>query len=91
MYHNGKISNLPNALIEQLNFRLHDGFSGPVILRWLNKHKDARQTIKEEFDGAPISKQNLSQWRNGGYQEWRVRAEFRPLHHPLPLHQRRSP
>jgi hypothetical protein len=75
MYHNGKIANLPNDLIEQLNFRLHDGFSGPQILKWLNNHKDARQTIKD-FGGVPISKQNLSQWRNGGYQEWRARIEF---------------
>ena len=76
MYHNGKIANLPNALIEQLNLRLHDGFSGPQILEWLNNHKDARKVLKKEFDGAPISKQNLSQWRNGPYQEWRVRADF---------------
>jgi hypothetical protein len=76
MYHNGKIANLPNDLIEQLNLRLHDGFSGPQILKWLNNHKDARKVLEEEFDGVPISKQNLSQWRNGGYQEWRVRNEF---------------
>ncbi|HEY3914631.1 MAG TPA: hypothetical protein VGN61_09115 [Verrucomicrobiae bacterium] len=76
MNRNGKIANLPATLIEQLNIRLDEGFSGPQILNWLNNHKETRKVLKEEFDGVPISKQNLSQWRNGGYQEWRVRNDF---------------
>lgn len=76
MNRNGKIAKLPQSLIGQLNHRLQQGEPGPKILQWLNSEPATLKVLKEHFESVPISKQNLSEWRNGGYQEWRVREEF---------------
>ena len=26
--------------------------------------------LKEEFDGQPVTEQNLSEWKNGGFGDW---------------------
>jgi len=67
-----KIARLPRDLRDKLNVRLHDGDPGNKILDWLNRDKTVRQILKEQFDSSPITKQNLSQWKNrGGYQDWK--------------------
>jgi hypothetical protein len=33
--------------------------------------------LKDGFEGASVSKQNLSEWRLGGFREWQVRAEWK--------------
>ena len=67
-----KIASLPRDLRDKLNARLHDGDPGNKILDWLNRDKTVRQILKEQFDSTPITKQNLSQWKNrGGYRDWK--------------------
>ena len=67
-----KIASLPRDLRNQLNARLHDGDPGNKILDWLNRDETVRQILKEQFNSTPITKQNLSQWKNrGGYQDWK--------------------
>lgn len=67
---NGKIARLPAILREAVNRRLHDGEPGPALLAWLNSTPEAQEVCKKQFDGEPISPQNLSAWRNGGFQKW---------------------
>jgi len=73
---NGKIAALPHDLREQLNLRLQHGEAAPPLLDWLNSQPEALAVLKDTFDGVPISKQNLSAWRQGGFLEWQMRQEL---------------
>jgi transposase InsO family protein len=66
----GKIARLPLAIREQLNKRLLDGESGKTLLVWLNGLLDVQAVLGREFNGASISKQNLSEWRRGGFADF---------------------
>jgi hypothetical protein len=70
MTHNGKIGKLPKAVREELNRRLDNGGQGRQLLEWLNSLPEVQTVVATEFDGKPIRKQNLSEWRNGGYAHW---------------------
>lgn len=65
-----KIARLPRDLRIKLNRRIDNGMPTREILAWLNRDKTVRKILAEQFDSNPISKQNLSTWRTGGYQEW---------------------
>src|SRR3954463_4082333 len=65
-----KIAQLPKTIREELNRRLEDGQQGPEILPWLNQLPATKNLLNKQFDGKPISKCNLSDWRQGGYQDW---------------------
>jgi hypothetical protein len=67
---NGKVANLPSKIRDELNYRLNDGEPGNELVEWLNSKPEVVQVLKERFDGAPISEQNLSEWRKRGYQQW---------------------
>jgi hypothetical protein len=73
----GKIARLPSALREQVNQRLDDGQPGSVILPWLNGLKDVQEVLAAHFDGAAVNEQNLSDWRQGGFQDWLGRQDER--------------
>lgn len=66
----GKIAKLPAELRLEVNRRLHDGEGGPQILPWLNAHERVKPILAAQFEGVPISDQNLSEWRQGGYLDW---------------------
>jgi len=70
----GKIARLPNDVREKLNRRLLDGEEGQKLLDWLNGLSQTRRVLSAQFGGRPISKQNLSEWNQGGYRDW-LRAE----------------
>jgi hypothetical protein len=72
----GKIARLPRAVREQLNVRLDDGLEAAEILPWLNDLPEVRRIIANRFDGVPVSAQNLSGWRQGGFQEWLLHREL---------------
>jgi hypothetical protein len=76
MTRNGKIAHLPPEIKDQLNHRLERGDESQPILDWLNSHVDVIEVLVTEFHGVPISKQNLSEWRNGGFPEWQLRQEL---------------
>ena len=67
---NGKIARLPQPLREELNRRLDQGAQGRPLLQWLNSLPEVRAVLAADFEGRPINKQSLSQWRRGGYAEW---------------------
>jgi hypothetical protein len=76
MTRTGKIARLPNQIRAELNQRLQDGQDGPRLLDWLNALPEVQETLEESFDGAPITKQNLSEWRAGGFPAWQIRQEL---------------
>jgi len=71
----GKIARLNSDIRTQLNTRLADGADGNQILPWLNSLPPVRETLARCFGARPITKQNLSNWRRGGYQDWLARKQ----------------
>lgn len=66
----GKIARLPRAIREELNRRLADGHTAEDILTWVNALSKTQEVLTRNFEGVPISPQNLSEWRSGGYADW---------------------
>lgn len=75
MARSGKIARLPHDLRTEVNTRLRNGETARQILAWLNSQPAAVAVWEREFEGAPASPQNLSEWRIGGYREWEERAQ----------------
>jgi len=67
----GKIARLPQAVREELNRRLQDGEKGEALLAWLNGHPEVKPVLQEHFGGHLMTPNNLSEWRRGGFQDWR--------------------
>ncbi len=70
MTRNGKIARLPKHIRLDLNHRLDDGEQARQLVDWLNGLPDVHQVLKSQFGSRPISEQNLSEWRQGGYLDW---------------------
>lgn len=68
--HKGKIGSLPAHLREEVNRRLHDGRTGREICDWLNALPEVLIILDERWGEQPITAQNLSEWKGGGYQIW---------------------
>jgi hypothetical protein len=66
----GKVATLPAKIRAEVNRRLHDGESARQILPWLNADKDVLRVLDEVWHEQPVTPQNLSEWRQGGYQDW---------------------
>ena len=75
MTRTGKIARLPRAIREQLNRRLQDGEKGIHLVAWLNSLPEVQEVLAHDFKGCAISEQNLSEWKQGGYQDWLARQE----------------
>jgi hypothetical protein len=73
---NGKIARLPRPIREQLNQRLVDNEPGGTLLKWLNGAPAVQAVLKRDFGGLPVSKQNLSEWRTGGFKRWQAQREL---------------
>lgn len=71
----GKVASLPVAIREELCQRLHNGERGPTILPWLNGLPEVQRVLDEQWGEQPVTPQNLSEWRQGGFQEWLNRRE----------------
>lgn len=72
---NGKIARLPKAIREQLNQRLADGEPCGSLLGWLHSLPEVIEVLVRDFGARAILKQNLSEWRQGGFREWEARQE----------------
>ena len=77
MTRNGKIARLSFELREELNERILNGEPGNILLEWLNDQDEVFEMLEEHFAGVPISDQNLSEWKAGGYQAWLANREAR--------------
>lgn len=71
----GKIASLPAKIRDEINRRLHDGETARQILPWLNADTDVLRVLDERWHEQPVDAHNLSQWRQGGYQDWLNRNE----------------
>src|SRR5690348_12700177 len=72
---NGKIAHLPHTIREQLNLRLQNKDQARTILPWLNSLPEVKKILADHFDSRPITKQNLSEWKHGGYRDWLIRQD----------------
>src|SRR5579859_7604812 len=72
----GKIARLPDNIREELNQRLLDGQPSTIILPWLNELPTVKEILTAQFNGQPVTKQNLSHWRQGGYHRWLQQRQY---------------
>jgi hypothetical protein len=82
---NGKIARLPREIRLELNERLERSEESPQLLQWLNALPEVQKVVQDSFAGVPISKQNLSEWRQGGFEEWLARRNLCEDAHDLSL------
>jgi len=75
MTRTGKIARLPRDIRSQLNRRIADGEPGVRLVEWLNGVDQVRHVLAQDFGGREIKEQNLTEWKQGGYQDWLVRQE----------------
>lgn len=71
----GKIASLPAKIRDELCRRMHDGERGPVLLPWLNALPEVLTVLDREWGEEPITASNLSDWRNGGFQDYLRKLE----------------
>src|SRR3954470_6686801 len=72
---NGKVAACPLVIRDELNRRLLEGDGGVQLLKWLNAQPEVQRVLAARFDGVPITKDNLTAWRDGGFTEWFERRE----------------
>ncbi len=70
MKRRGKIARLPREIRQELNERLHEEEIGKSLAEWLNGLPEVQAVLKDQFEGALITEQNISEWRKRGYAEW---------------------
>ena len=66
----GKIARMPQSIRDALNERLQNGEEGKDLVEWLNGQAEAQEVLRAKFDGRAVSEQNLSEWKQGGYEDW---------------------
>jgi hypothetical protein len=71
----GKIARLPKEIREELNERLENGEQGKELVGWLNGLPEVKKTLAGQFGGSPVTECNLTDWKQGGYQDWLRQAE----------------
>jgi hypothetical protein len=71
----GKIARCPLAIRQEVNRRLLNGEPASKILPWLNSKEAVLQVLDEHFGEEPVTAQNLSEWRQGGYRDWLKKRE----------------
>src|SRR5258706_10427068 len=71
----GKITQLPAEVREQLNQKMQTADKPAPLLKWLNALPEVQALIAGKFDGHPITKQNLSQYKKHGFRNWQMRED----------------
>jgi hypothetical protein len=71
MTRKGKIARMPDKIRQEINQRLLNGEEGKSIIQWMNELPEVKQILGEHFDGEPVSGSNLTEWKQGGYLEWK--------------------
>jgi hypothetical protein len=75
----GKVARLPKSLRDQLGRRIEDGEEGKELVKWLNGLPEVQEILEKQFGGRPVTEQNLSEWKQGGYLEWLHQEELLSL------------
>ena len=71
----GKIARCPPHIRAEVNRRLFAGELVSKILAWLHEQPEVLKILDEHFGEEPISPQNMSEWKSGGYQDWLEQQE----------------
>jgi hypothetical protein len=71
----GKIARLPQSLREELCLRMLNGEPGSKLLPWLNAQPATAAVVSEQFGGEAVTDSNLTNWRQGGFEDWRKKRE----------------
>jgi hypothetical protein len=71
----GKIGRCPPHIRDEVNRRLLNGEPASKILPWLNGQEVVLRILDEYFHEEPVTPQNLSEWRQGGFADWLKRRE----------------
>jgi hypothetical protein len=71
----GKIGRLPAKIRETINTMIRNGKPPREIADWANGNVQARQILDRYFDGDPITENNVSRWKAGGYAGWESEQE----------------
>ena len=79
----GKIARLPRSLRDQVNRRLDDAQPHQSILDWLNALPEAQAILAQHFDARPVTKQNLYDWTQHGFRNWKLRQDAFEFAHSL--------
>jgi hypothetical protein len=79
----GKIARLPRAIREELNHRLDEGDPQKDLVGWLNSLPEVKAVVELHFEAKSITQQNLSEWKQGGYRDWRAQLEAQEIAHYL--------
>lgn len=77
MTRTGKIARLPRHIRDELNRRLDEGEEGVQLVGWLNGLPDVQRFIEKHCPGRPITDGNVSQWKQGGFLDWKSHQEDR--------------
>jgi hypothetical protein len=83
---NGKIARLPRDIRDELNRRLDNGEGESALLPWLNALPAVQAVLAVQFGASPVSQQNLTKWRQGGYQHWLKQHEHNQIVRELAQH-----
>jgi hypothetical protein len=68
---------LPKHIRDDLGRRIEDAEPGKELVKWLNGLPRVQEILKDQFDGRSITEQNLSEWKQGGHQDWLRHQETR--------------
>ena len=71
----GKIARLPAPIRNELNRRLNNGALGRELVPWLNALPEVQSVLAHRFANRPITEDNISAWRHGGFKEWLLEEE----------------
>jgi hypothetical protein len=69
MTRKGKIARLPYSIRGLLNEKLCNGEAGTKNVTWLNALPRVLEVLVAEFGAREVTEQNLSEWRQGGYED----------------------
>lgn len=59
----GKIGRMPADIRREVCRRLADNETAQSVIDWLDKQQSARAVLDDQFDGAKVLPQNLSEWK----------------------------
>jgi hypothetical protein len=79
MSRKSKIARLPIDIREELNHRLDAEHQANDLVQWLNGLPQVSALVASEFDGHPITPQNLSDWKSGGFRDWCIYQKVRSI------------
>ena len=75
MTRRGKIARLPKDIREKLNRRLQNGEPMEPLADWLNGLPEVNTAMQQYFKGEPVNRDNISEWKTGGFADWEREEE----------------